>query len=53
MIWTIIAMVCTGIAGFHYGRLVGIDAMLHLGQEIYPEFEQRARDFVMKESQKK
>jgi hypothetical protein len=43
-------MVCTGVAGFHYGKLVGISAMLQLGNEIYPDFKAKVTKKVMDEA---
>jgi hypothetical protein len=52
MIWIITSMVCTGVAGYHYGKLVGINLMLSLGQEVYPGFKNKIVNYMMtKESE--
>jgi hypothetical protein len=49
MIWFIIGAVCTGFAGYHYGKLVGINIMLRLGTEVYPNFKHKVTQHVMNE----
>lgn len=51
--WAIVASVATFIAGFHYGRIIGIDAMLYLGAKVYPDFKSKVTKFVMEEDKKK
>lgn len=50
MIWTILAMVFSGMAGFTYGRLFGINLMLQLGEELYPDFKSKLTKKVMEEA---
>lgn len=50
MIWIGIGAVCAFLAGFNYGKIVGIDAMLRLGNEIYPDFKAKVTKKVMDEA---
>jgi hypothetical protein len=52
MAWFIFGTVCAGIAGYQYGKLVGINLMLSLGQEVYPGFKNKIVNYMMtKESE--
>ncbi len=50
--WTILFGVCTFIAGFTYGRMVGINAMLQLGSEIYPNFKDKLVNYIINKEKK-
>lgn len=50
MIWIILGAVCSAIAGFNYGRIVGINVMLELGCELYPDFKAKITKKVMDEA---
>lgn len=50
--WTVLVAIFTFIAGLTYGRMVGIDAMLHLGAEVYPDFKKKITDYVIKRDSK-
>lgn len=52
MIWIILGAVCAFIGGFNYGRLVGINLMLQLGADIYPDFKKKVTEHVMYEAKK-
>ena len=51
IVWFVVGAVCAFISGFHYGRLIGIDVMLHLGEQIYPDFKDKVVKKVMKDGE--
>jgi hypothetical protein len=49
MAWFIFGTVCAGIAGYQYGKLVGVNLMLQLGSKIYPNFKSKITQHIMDE----
>ncbi len=50
--WIILSFIFSAMAGFTYGRLFGMNLILHIGEQMYPDFKQRLTNYVIKRDAK-